>query len=89
MMVHILSLAHILPTGVMAANAISDIRNLASFAAATHFMVPMTNYNLIINVDATQCRTSGEITKKVRVVEYRYTQTDSTVILYKLSNQMK
>ena len=68
------------------ANSILDIRNLA---AATHFMVPMTNYNLIINVDATQCRTSGEITKKVRVVEYRYTQTDSTVILYKLSNQMK
>ena len=54
-------------TTIARANAISDIRNLASFAAATHFMVPTTNLNLMINADATQCRTSGEITRKVRV----------------------
>ena len=49
------------------AMAISDIRNLASFAAANHLMIPMTNVNRITNTDATQCQTSGESTQKVRV----------------------
>jgi hypothetical protein len=32
-------------TTIARANAISDIRNLASFAAANHLMVPITNFN--------------------------------------------
>jgi len=51
-------------TTMARAKAVSDIRNLASFAAANHFMVPMINVNLIINADATQCRTSGESTNQ-------------------------
>ena len=59
--------ANVEKTTIARANAISDIRNLASFAAANHLMVPITNFNLIINVDATQCKTSGESTQKVEV----------------------
>jgi hypothetical protein len=54
-------------TTMVRAKTISDIRNLATFAAANHFMVPMTSFNLIINGDAAQCRTSGESTAKVQV----------------------
>ena len=53
------------------AMAISDIRNFASFAAANHLMVAMTNFDLIINADATPCQTSGESTQKVRVFNDR------------------
>ena len=52
-------------TTIARENAISDIRNLASFAAANHLMIPITNFNLIIN--ATQCKTSGESTQNVEV----------------------
>jgi hypothetical protein len=38
-----------------------------AFAAANHLMVPIINFNLIINADATQCKTSGESTQKVEV----------------------
>lgn len=47
--------------------AISGIRNLATFVAANHYMGPITNNNLIINADATQCQTSGEAKKKTKV----------------------
>ena len=41
-------------TPIARANAISRIQNLASFVSY------VTNFNLIINVDATRCKTSGE-----------------------------
>ena len=45
----------------------TDIRNLVSFAAANHIMISTTSPHLIINTDATQCKTSGDITKKFMV----------------------
>jgi hypothetical protein len=45
-------------TTLARAAAISDIRNLATFTAANHAMVPITNHNLIIFADANQCQTS-------------------------------
>jgi len=50
-------------TTIARANAISDIRNLASFAAANHLMLPMTSSHLI-KADDIKCKTSGDITKK-------------------------
>ena len=65
------------------AKAIPDIQNLASFAAANHFMVPMINVNLIINADATQCRRSGESTNhvQVKVVKGRNSNIDPMKVL--------
>jgi hypothetical protein len=70
-------------TTMARAKAISDIRNLASFAAANHFMVPVINVNLIINADATQCRTSGESTNhvQVKVVKGRNSNIDPMKVL--------
>jgi hypothetical protein len=70
-------------TTLARARAISDIRNLASFIAANHCMIPKTNVNLIINADATQCKTSGESTKKikVKVAKGRNTSIDPLKVL--------
>jgi hypothetical protein len=46
------------------AAAVSDIRNLASFAAANHFMHSIANTNLFINSDATTIQVGGDLKKK-------------------------
>lgn len=49
------------------AAAVSDIRNLASFAAATHYMHSIAPTNLFVNSDATTLTVGGDLVKKVRV----------------------
>ena len=53
---------------VARAKAISDIRNMASFAAANHYIVPKVNYKLIINADATQFQLGGDSKRKTKVI---------------------
>ena len=50
------------------AKAISDIRNIASFAAANHYIVPKVNYKLVINADATQFQLGGDSKRKTKVI---------------------
>lgn len=70
-------------TTLARAAAVSDIRNLATFIAANHYMVPITNSNLIMNADATQCLTSGEAKRKVKVkvLKGRNTSDDPLKVL--------
>lgn len=73
-------------TTMARAIAISDIRNLATFAATVHAILPLINSNLIVNADATHCQTSGD--KKISVNAKVYKEREASDPLF-MSEKLK